>query len=79
MINRRRNKKNNKKTLLEAPNTKTIFFVFMREIKNSINSCWVFRRKQTHTLCLANTQTNSCKKNNRNEWQAIACSLLSTI
>lgn len=53
MINRRRNKKQ-QKTLLEAPNTKTIFFVFMREIKNSINSCW----DKTNAHTLFSEQTN---------------------
>lgn len=49
MINRR-NKKTTKNTTRSTKHKNNFFFLFfMREIKNSINSCWVFRQnKRTH-------------------------------
>lgn len=48
MINRRRNKKTTKNTTRSTKDKNNFFFVFMREIKNSINSCW--DKTNAHTL-----------------------------
>lgn len=67
MINRRRNKKKQQKNTTRSTKHKNNFFLFVFYERNKkLNKFLLgFQAKQTHTLCLANTQTNSCQRTHK--------------